>query len=74
VATLERIAATQGEVELTAEEKIQVEKASFMLEGPRNALLNADFRARSEIIQNDVDALGGIVVRYNTAAANDPDE
>lgn len=69
VATLERIASAPGAVDLTPEEKVQVERASFLLEGPRTALLNADFRERSDKIQDDVDALGSLVVRYNTAAS-----
>ena len=70
IATLQRIAAAAGAIDLTPEEKVQVEQASFLLEGPRNALLTADFRERSDKIQEDVDALGSLVTRYNTAASN----
>lgn len=69
LATLEKVRAGQGEVDLTPEEKIDVQQAAFLLEGVRDSLLNADFRERAQIIQQDIDALEDLIERFNTKAA-----
>ena len=69
IATLQKIATAPGEVDLTPEEKVHLEQASFLLEGQRDALLNADFRERAHVIESDVEALGEVAVQYNTRAS-----
>jgi hypothetical protein len=69
LATLQKIASAPGDVDLSPEEKVHLEQASFLLEGQRDALMNADFRERADVIEGDVEALGQIAVQYNTRAS-----
>jgi hypothetical protein len=68
VATLRKIAAS-SDMELTAKEKIDVEQATFVLEGQRDGLLTADFKDRAEKIQTLIRSLNDIVDRYNATAS-----
>ena len=68
VATLRRIAASSA-LNLTAKEKIDVEQATFVLEGQRDGLLAADFKDRADKIQTLIRALNDIVERYNATAS-----
>lgn len=68
VATLRTIAASP-EVEVTARQKIDVEQATFVLEGQRDGLLGADFKERADKIQALIRALNSLVEEYNAAAA-----
>ena len=64
IATLRRIAASP-DLKLTAKDKIDVEQATFVLEGQRDGLLGADFKDRAAKIQMLIRALNDIVDRYN---------
>jgi hypothetical protein len=68
VATLRKIAASP-EMNLTAKEKIDVEQATFVLEGQRDGLLTADFKDRADKIQTLIRSLNDIVERYNAGGA-----
>ena len=68
VATLRSIAASP-ELNLTASDKIEVEQATFLLEGHRDGLLTADFKDRADKIQLLIRTLNGIVERYNADAS-----
>ena len=69
VATLRRIAAT-ADLDLTAKEKIDVEQATFVLEGQRDGLLTADFKDRADKIQSVIRTLNAIVEQYNANASD----
>lgn len=68
VATLRRVA-TAPQVSLTAAEKIEVEQASFLLEGSRDGLLSAEFKDRADKINALIRTLNGIVAQYNASAS-----
>ena len=68
VSTLRKIAAS-AEVELTAKEKIDLEQATFVLEGNRDGLLTAEFRDRADKINGIIAGLNDIVAAYNAAAS-----
>jgi hypothetical protein len=72
VATLRKIAASP-QVTMTAAEKIDVEQASFLLEGNRDGLLTADFTERADKINAIIRTLNSIVAQYNAAASSAPD-
>jgi hypothetical protein len=67
VATLRKIA-TAPQVTLGAAEKIEVEQATFLLEGSRDGLLTADFHDRADKINGLIRTLNGIVAQYNASA------
>ena len=69
VGTLRRIAAS-SDLNLTARDKIDVEQATFVLEGHRDGLLTADFKDRAAKIQSLISTLNGIIDRYNAGAAD----
>jgi len=50
--------------------KVDVEQASFVLEGIRDGLDNADLDEGADFIQRDIERLNDIVFRYNSAAGN----
>ena len=64
--TLRRIANSPA-VELTDADRVQVENASFVLEGLLDGLLTADFRDRARAINADIRALNEILEAYNTS-------
>ena len=68
VDTLRKIAASP-QVTLTAAEKIDVEQASFLLEGNRDGLLTADFKDRADKVNGIIKTLNGIVAQYNASAS-----
>jgi hypothetical protein len=68
VATLRKIAAS-SDMNLTAKEKVDVEQATFVLEGQRDGLLTADFKDRADRIQTLIRSLNDIVERYNATAS-----
>jgi hypothetical protein len=68
VATLRKIAAS-SDMNLTAKEKVDVEQATFVLEGQRDGLLTADFKDRADKIQTLIRSLNDIVERYNATAS-----
>jgi hypothetical protein len=47
---------------------VDVEQASFILEGLRDGLDNADLDEGSDFIQRDIERLNDLVFRYNSAA------
>jgi hypothetical protein len=66
MSTLRKIAAA-SEVEVTPKEKIDVEQATFVLEGSRDGLLTAEFKERADKIDVDIRALNDIVAAFNSA-------
>ena len=67
-ATLELLAASRGPVNLSPEQKIDVEQAAFLLEGIRNGLDNADLDEGGDAVERDIERMNDIVLRYNTGA------
>ena len=68
VDTLRKVAATP-QVTLSAAEKIDIEQASFLLEGSRDGLLTAEFKDRAAKVNGIIRTLNAIVARYNAAAS-----
>jgi hypothetical protein len=66
--TLENISRAADVVQLQADEKIHVEQASFLLEGIRNGLDNADLDTAANMVQRDIERLNDLVFRYNSEA------
>jgi hypothetical protein len=69
VRTLDTLAASAGEVEISGEQKTHIEKARHVLEGIRDGLLNADFEKRAAAIQETIMSLEEIVTTLNTLAS-----
>ena len=69
-ATLEAIAAAAGDVTITDEQKIDIEQASFLLEGIRNGLDNAELDTGAEMIERDIQRLNDLVLRFNSRAGS----
>jgi len=67
-ATLDRIVASGQCCGVNADGKVDVEQASFLLEGVRDGLDNADLDEGADFIQRDIERLNDIVFRYNSAA------
>src|SRR4051812_33965460 len=60
---------TSGECcAVSADGKVDVEQAAFVLEGIRDGLDNADLDEGADFIQRDIERLNDLVFRYNTAA------
>jgi hypothetical protein len=68
VDTLRRIAVS-SDLTLTAKDKVDIEQATFVLEGQRDGLLTAEFKDRAAKIQSLIRALNDIVERYNATAS-----
>ncbi len=68
VGTLRKIAAS-SDLDLTAKDKVDVEQATFVLEGQRDGLLTADFKDRADKIESLIRTLNDIVERYNADAS-----
>jgi len=68
--TLHRIVASGECCAVSADGKIDVEQASFILEGIRDGLDNADLDEGSDFIQRDIERLNDIVFRYNSTAGH----
>jgi hypothetical protein len=66
--TLEAISGSADSVQLQANEKIYIEQASFLLEGIRNGLDNADLDTAADMVQRDIERLNDLVFRYNSEA------
>jgi hypothetical protein len=66
--TLETIAGCADACVLTDEQKIDVEQASFLLEGIRNGLDNAELDTAAEAVQKDIERLNDLVFRFNSNA------
>lgn len=67
-ATLRKIAAGSS-VDLSAKEKVDVEQATFVLEGIRDGLLTADFRDRANAVNAVVRWLNDIVAAHNASTS-----
>jgi hypothetical protein len=65
--TLRRIA-DNASLEVGVPERLQVENASFVLEGIRDGLLTAEFRDRAQAINADIRSLNDIVEACNSAS------
>jgi hypothetical protein len=72
-ATLDLLVASAERVSLSPEQKIDVEQATFLLEGVRNGLDNADLEEAGDAIERDIERLNDIVLRYNTGAGRTDD-
>jgi hypothetical protein len=69
-ATLDRIVASGECCAVSPDGKIDVEQASFILEGIRDGLDNADLDEGADFVQRDIERLNDLVFRYNSAAGN----
>jgi hypothetical protein len=69
VATLQLLAASEGAVPVSAEQKTHVEKVEHILEGVRDGLYNADFEARAGKVDETIRRLDEIVTDINTRAS-----
>ena len=69
-ATLDAIVASGECCAVNSDGKVDVEQASFVLEGIRDGLDNADLDEGADFIQRDIERLNDIVFRYNSAAGN----
>jgi len=67
-ATLDAIVAAGDPCVLTDDQKIDVEQASFLLEGVRNGLDNAELDTAAEAVQKEIERLNDLVFRFNSAA------
>ena len=68
-ATLEVIATSTGGITISDEQKVDIEQASFLLEGIRNGLDNAELDTGAEMVQRDIERLNDLVFRFNSQAA-----
>ena len=68
-ATLETIATSSGGITISDEQKVDIEQASFLLEGIRNGLDNAELDTGAEMVQRDIERLNDLVFRFNSQAA-----
>jgi hypothetical protein len=66
--TLDAIADCTEQCSLTDEQTIDVEQASFLLEGVRNGLDNAELDTAAESVQKDIERLNDLVFRFNSTA------
>jgi hypothetical protein len=66
VATLRKIASAPS-VELSEQERTDIEQASFVLEGIRDGLLTAEFRDRANLVNQDIHTLNSLVAAYNAS-------
>jgi hypothetical protein len=66
--TLAAVADSVGPCVLSDEQKIDVEQASFLLEGIRNGLDNAELETAAEAVQKDIERLNDLVFRFNSTA------
>ena len=67
-ATLDRIVESGECCAVNPEGKVDVEQASFILEGIRDGLDNADLDEGADFIQRDIERLNDLVFRYNSEA------
>jgi hypothetical protein len=72
-ATLDTIVSTGTCCPVSSDGKVDVEQASFVLEGIRDGLDNADLDEGADFVQRDIERLNDIVFRYNSAAGNAAD-
>lgn len=68
--TLDRMVASGECCAVNPDGKVDVEQASFLLEGIRDGLDNADLDEGADFIQRDIERLNDIVFRYNSAAGD----
>lgn len=66
--TLDAIVASGECCAVNSDGKVDVEQASFVLEGVRDGLDNADLDEGADFVQRDIERLNDIVFRYNSAA------
>jgi hypothetical protein len=66
--TLDAIVASGECCAVSADGKVDVEQAAFVLEGIRDGLDNADLDEGADFIQRDIERLNDLVFRYNSAA------
>lgn len=69
-ATLDNMVKAGACCPVNSDGKVDVEQASFVLEGIRDGLDNADLDEGSDFVQRDIERLNDIVFRYNSAAGN----
>jgi hypothetical protein len=68
--TLEAITGSAEEATISDDQKIDIEQSSFLLEGIRNGLDNADLDTGAEMVQRDIERLNDLVFRFNSQAGN----
>ena len=69
-ATLGMLAAAEGPVPVSPEQKTHVEKAEHILEGVRDGLFNADFETRAKAVEQTIRSLDEIVTELNTPGSH----
>jgi hypothetical protein len=67
-ATLDAIVASGECCSVSADGKVDVEQAAFVLEGVRDGLDNADLDEGADFVGRDVERLNDLVFRYNSTA------
>jgi len=67
-ATLEAIVMSGECCAVSSDGKVDVEQATFVLEGIRDGLDNADLDEGADFVQRDIERLNDLVFRYNSAA------
>lgn len=67
-ATLDAIVGSGECCGVNADGKVDVEQASFVLEGVRDGLDNADLDEAAMFVQRDIERLNDLVFRYNSMA------
>jgi len=68
--TLDRIVESGECCAVNADGKVDVEQASFILEGIRDGLDNADLDEGAAFVGRDIERLNDLVFRYNSRAGN----
>ena len=66
--TLDQIVESGECCAVSADGKVDVEQAAFLLEGIRDGLENADLDEGADFIQRDIERLNDLVFRYNSTA------
>jgi hypothetical protein len=67
--TLDAVAGAEEALVITDDQKADIEQASFLLEGVRNGLDNAERDTGAEMVQRDIERLTDLVLRYNSSAS-----
>ncbi len=68
--TLDRIVASGACCAVNPDGKVDVEQASFIMEGIRDGLDNADLDEGADFVQRDIERLNDLVFRYNSQAGS----
>jgi hypothetical protein len=67
--TLDAVAGAEATFAINDDQKADIEQSSFLLEGVRNGLDNAERDTGAEMVQRDIERLTDLVLRYNSSAS-----